>query len=178
MRKILAGLIIVGLVFLVSGIAFADVTPPEEELPVNGIPEVSLPEMVEPISEIEIPEISIKAATVDVKTAIETQPVSIFAYIGIGVDYLKAIVARLLETGKPAVLFLPEIKSGVEITLLENFLIKNLDLVGGLILNGENISEDWEDKAYLGLEYQIFSEFSIGAYSSKEGFCFGLAFKI
>lgn len=173
MKKVLAGLIIAGLLLLGKGSCLAA--------------EVSIPETT--IPELQIPEITLEQAGADIKTAIERQPIDFVAYIGYAIDYAKVILARLLESGKPALLFNgKEIKTGIEITLLENFLIRNLDLVGGLILNGseEEILEGWKDRLYGGLEYpisllggqNIFARLKMGGYGTKEGFCFGLGFEL
>lgn len=167
-KKVFASLVVAGLLLLGTSAFAAEVSAPE----------------------IQVPEVSLGVAVTDMKTAIEVQPVDFAAYVRGGIDYITEILSRLLKTGKPALLFLEPIQVGIECIFFESFLIGNLDLVGGLML-GEgsqeiDIPEDWKDRLYGGIEYEIpisdaqgiFSRLKIGGYGSKAGFCFGIAFEL
>jgi hypothetical protein len=116
------------------------------------------------------------------KQGIKREPVNAVRYIDEGMDYGLAILTRLLKTGKPTGMWNKENPQGVAglgITLIEGFLYKNLDLVGGAIMEKEKLRYSFwgiEAKLFLkGKLGKVLSKFRPGIYWSEDEWWFGVS---
>jgi len=81
---------------------------------------------------------------------IRAEPVDVIRYLDAQVDYLAEIIARLIKTGKPVLLFINGNRVGAEITLVENMPKRNFNLVGGWTIENNEPS-----KFFWGIEYEL-----------------------
>lgn len=143
MRKVLAGLVIVGLLSFGSGIAYA-----------NEIPEVSLPIKIEPV-DVVITEVSLEKMTIEMKTAIESQPISIFDYLHFGWDVIFEIGKKLTASTRPLVVFNETIRIGGQITIYET---SYFNLIVGRFLKASaeiSVSMEFEPNWFFGIELKL-----------------------
>lgn len=82
--------------------------------------------------------------------AIQSEPINAMRYMSSGADYVWEIFSRILESGKPVLVFNGEPEGGLTATLFENSPKENFNLVGGwTILN------DQPSKFFWGFEYEV-----------------------
>ncbi len=81
---------------------------------------------------------------------IQSEPINLMRYVISGADYVWEIFSKLLESGKPVLLFDAGAEGGLEVVFFENVPKENFNLVGGwTILN------DQPGKFFWGFEYEI-----------------------
>jgi len=122
---------------------------------------------------------SVWAGELTDKQKIRREPVNVIRYVGeVGLPML----TRLLKTGKPTAMWSKENPKGVGglgITLIEGFLHKNLDLVGGGIMEKEELRYTfWGIEAKLSLKGKlgkVLSKFRPGVYWSEDDWLFGVS---
>lgn len=114
---------------------------------------------------------------------IESQPVNAIRYLDAGVDYVVEIIQRIIKTGKPVVIFKEETsKFGLGVSIIEDFLGKNVDLVGGVAFTEERE----ETTLFWGLEYKfsgegmggIFSRLRPAIYAMQDQYYWGISFEL
>jgi len=113
------------------------------------------------------------------KEAIRQEPVNVIRYVEeVGLPML----TRLLKTGKPTGMWNKENPKGVGglgLTLIEGFLHKKLDLVGGAIMEKDKLRHTfWGIEAKLSLKGNIgkvLSKFRPGIYWSEDKWWFGVS---
>jgi len=92
--------------------------------------------------------------------SVQAERVNVLAYSASGLDFVSEIIARLIKTGKPSVVFAEETKGALEASLIEGMLGSNFDLVGGMTLkNDEPSNFIW------GIQYTGFRESSSGIWA-------------
>lgn len=90
-------------------------------------------------------------------TSVREEPVSVLRWGGSGLDFLAEALAGLIKTGKPSVVFAEEIAGALEVTFVDGFLGRNVDLMGGATFaNEEPVAFMW------GFQYMGFREKSGG----------------
>lgn len=82
--------------------------------------------------------------------AIRSEPISVMRYVSSGADYVWEIFSRLLESGKPVLIFNGEPEGGLSATFIENSPKENFNLVGGW-----TILDDQPTKFFWGFEYEV-----------------------
>jgi len=93
-------------------------------------------------------------------TAVRQERVNLLAYTASGLDFVSEVIARLIKTGKPSVVFAEETKAALEVSFIEGMLGSNVDLVGGMTLkNDEPSNFIW------GFQYTGFRESSSGIWA-------------
>lgn len=113
------------------------------------------------------------------KEAIRQEPVNVVRYVE---DVGLPMLTRLLKTGKPTGMWNKENPKGVGglgLTLIEGFLHKKLDLVGGAIMEKDKLRHTfWGIEAKLsfkGKVGKVLSKFRPGIYWSEDKWWFGLS---
>ena len=81
---------------------------------------------------------------------IKSEPINLMRYMGSGADYVWEIFSKLLESGKPVLLFDGEIEGGLEVIFFENSPAENFNLVGGW-----TVLDEERGKFFWGFEYEI-----------------------
>lgn len=111
---------------------------------------------------------------------IQEEPISVMRYIEAQAEYLAEIIARLWESGKPAMLF--GYASGVEITLMEDFPRYRFNLVGGVANTEEEITKffwGFEYELHLsGESYKIFKRLRPAVYMCDGKIYWGMSFEL
>lgn len=125
----------------------------------------------------------------EIKLTIQREPISIFTYAEMGVDFVTEIFNKILKSGKPVVLFSGGIKAGLEVDLIEHDVV---NMVLGVILletNGmpeepteENV-EDW----FIGVESKgipflsggsgVFKNINLSLSYYRERICVGFSYE-
>jgi len=108
---------------------------------------------------------------------IKKRPVNVLEYTYEGIDYGLTVLMQLLKTGKPTVMWNKENQngsSGFGLTLMEGFLHKRVNLVGGArFVNNKPRYVFW------GLEIQmpgkLLERFPLGFYWSQDEWWFGVS---
>jgi len=106
-------------------------------------------------------------------TAVREEPVDVLRWGGSGLDFLAEALARLIKTGKPSVAFGEEITGALEVTFVDGFLGRNVDLMGGATFaNEEPAAFMWglqytglKEKAESGGIWLIFSKLNPSVYN-------------
>jgi len=81
---------------------------------------------------------------------IESEPINLLRYVHSGGDYVWEVFRKILESGKPVLLFNGEPEGGLEVIFFENLPKEGFNLVGGwTILNEE------PGKFFWGFENEI-----------------------
>lgn len=114
--------------------------------------------------------------------AIREEPVNLLSYTASGLDFVSEVVARLIKSGKPSVVFGEHVKGAVEVTFVERLLNKNVNLVGGMTLKNEEPSNfvwgfqytGWRAKT--GGVWDIFSKLEPTVYNERGEWFLGLAY--
>ena len=113
------------------------------------------------------------------KQSIEREPVNVVRYVA---DVGLPMLTRLLKTGKPTGMWNkenPKGAGGLGITLIEGFLHKRLDLVGGAVMEKEELRYTfWGIEAKLALKGKlgkVLSKFRPGVYWSEDEWWFGVS---
>lgn len=114
--------------------------------------------------------------------AIRTEPVDILRYVDGGIDYLAEILARLMKTGKPALLFNNGARAGAEVTVAEDTPWKNFNIVAGMTIVNEEVSQFFWGVEYevtlVGGMWEMFKRFRPGVYSRHGGVYLGFGFEL
>ena len=118
-------------------------------------------------------------------TYVREEPVNVLSYTQSGLDFLSEVVARLIKTGKPSVVFAEEITGALEVTFVEEFLGRNVDLMGGATFaNEEPATFMWglqytglKEKAESGGIWDIFSKLNPSVYNVKGNWYLGVAYE-
>lgn len=84
-------------------------------------------------------------------TAVRQERVNLLAYTASGLDFVSEVIAHLIKTGKPAVIFAEETKAALEVSFVEGMLGDNVDLVGGMTLQNDEPSNFIWGLQYTGL---------------------------
>lgn len=114
--------------------------------------------------------------------SVRGEQVNVLAYSASGLDFISEVVARLIKTGKPAVLFAEETKGALEVSFIEAMLGSNIDLVGGMTLKNEEPSNFVWGFQYTGLRgksggiWEIFSKLNPTVYNERGHWWLGVAF--
>jgi len=115
-------------------------------------------------------------------TSVRQERVNLLAYTASGLDFVSEVIARLIKTGKPSVLFAEEAKAALEVTFVEQILGANVDLVGGMTLKNEEPSNFIWGLQYTGLRgksggiWDIFSKLNPTVYNERGHWWLGAAF--
>jgi len=85
-------------------------------------------------------------------TSVREEKIDVLSYGAALGSWLDEVVRRLVESGEPGVVFKEEITPALEVTLVEGFLHKNVNLIGGATFeNDEPVNFVWGAK-YTGLK--------------------------
>lgn len=115
-------------------------------------------------------------------TSVRQERVNLLAYTESGLDFVSEIIARLIKTGKPSVLFAEETKAALEVSLVEKFLGENVDLIGGMTLKNEAPSNFIWGLQYTGLRaktggiWEILSKLNPTIYNERGRWWLGAAY--
>jgi len=115
-------------------------------------------------------------------TSVREEPVNLLSYTASGLDFVSEIVARLMKSGKPAVVFAEQLEAALEVTFVEKLLGKNVDLVGGMTLKNEEPSNFVWGIQYTGFRaksggiWDIFSKLEPTLYNERGQWFLGLAY--
>jgi len=115
-------------------------------------------------------------------TSVREEPVNLLSYTTSGLDFATEVVKRLVESGKPAVVFGKSPKAALEVTFVEGMLGANLDLVGGMTLKNEEPSNFVWGLKYTGLRaksggiWDIFSKLEPTLYNERGEWFIGVAY--
>jgi len=115
-------------------------------------------------------------------TSVREQPVNLLSYTASGLDFVSEVIARLIKSGKPAVVFGEYPKAALEVTFVEGLLGSNLDLVGGMTLQNDEPSNFVWGFQYTGLRgksgglWDIFSKLEPTLYNEKGEWFVGVAY--
>lgn len=115
-------------------------------------------------------------------TTVRQEKIDVLAYGSAGGSWLAEVVRRLVESGKPSVVFTKYVKGAVEVTLVEEFLGKNVDLVGGMTLKNEEPSNFIWGLQYTGLRakqggiWEIVSKLNPTIYNERGQWYLGTAY--
>lgn len=115
-------------------------------------------------------------------TSVREEPVNLLSYTASGLDFVTEVVKRLVESGKPAVVFGEYPKAALEVTFVEGMLGANLDLVGGMTLKNEEPSNFVWGVKYTGLRakiggiWDIFSKLEPTLYNERGEWFIGVAY--
>ncbi|MBA7492532.1 hypothetical protein ES702_03082 [subsurface metagenome] len=114
--------------------------------------------------------------------SVRQERVDVLAYTASGLDFVSEVIARLIKTGKPAVLFAEETKGALEVSFIEGMLGSNIDLVGGMTLKNDEPSNFVWGFQYTGLRgksdgiWDIFSKLNPTVYNERGHWWLGAAF--
>lgn len=115
-------------------------------------------------------------------TAVREERVNLLAYTASGLDFVSEVIARLIKTGKPAVVFAEETKAALEVSFIEGMLGSNVDLVGGMTLKNDEPSNFVWGFQYTGLRgklggvWDIFTKLNPTVYNERGCWYLGAAF--
>ena len=115
-------------------------------------------------------------------TSVRQERVDVAAYTASGLDFVSEVIARLLKTGKPSVVFAEETKGALEVSFIEGILGSNVDLVGGMTLKNDEPSNFVWGFQYTGLRgksggiWDIFSKLNPTVYNEQGNWWVGFAF--
>ena len=115
-------------------------------------------------------------------TSVRQEKIDVLAYGAAGGSWLAEVVRRLIESGKPSVVFAEHVKGAVEVTFVEEFLGKNVDLIGGMTLRNEEPSNFVWGLQYTGLRakeggvWEIFSKLNPTIYNERGEWFVGVAY--
>lgn len=84
-------------------------------------------------------------------TSVRQERVNLLTYTASGLDFVSEVIARLIKTGKPSVVFAEETKAALEVSFIEGMLGSNIDLVGGMTLKNDEPSNFIWGFQYTGL---------------------------
>lgn len=84
-------------------------------------------------------------------TSVRVERVDVLSYTASGLDFVSEVIARLIKTGKPSVVFAEETKGALEVSFIEGMLGSNIDLVGGMTLKNDEPSNFVWGFQYTGL---------------------------
>lgn len=114
-------------------------------------------------------------------TTVREEPVNLLSYTASGLDFVSEIIARLIKTGKPSVVFAEETKGALEVSFIEGILGSNIDLVGGMTLKNDEPSNFVWGFQYTGLHgksggiWDWFSKLNPAVYNEKGQWWLGVA---
>ena len=115
-------------------------------------------------------------------TSVRQERVNLLTYTASGLDFISEVIARLLKTGKPSVVFAEETKGAIEVTFVEGLLGSNVDLVGGMTLKNDEPSNFVWGLQYTGLRgksggiWEWFSKLNPTVYNERGHWWLGAAF--
>lgn len=116
-------------------------------------------------------------------TTVREEPVNLLSYASSGLDWLAEITARLMKSGEPSIVFKKHLAGALDVTFVEGFLLKNLNLVGGATLvNEEPVNFIWGFKwtgwtAKTGGIWEVFSELQPVVYNERGQWFLALAYE-
>lgn len=116
-------------------------------------------------------------------TYVREEPVNVLSYTQSGLDFLSEVVARLIKTGKPSVVFAEEITGALEVTFVERFLGRNVDLMGGATFANEEPAAFLWGLQYTGLReksggiWEVFSKLNPSVYNVRGNWYLGVAYE-
>lgn len=85
-------------------------------------------------------------------TTVREEKINVLKYGATLGGWLEEVVKKLVESGEPSVVFKEQITPALEVTLIEGFLHRNVNLVGGATFeNDEPVDFVWGGK-YTGLK--------------------------
>lgn len=96
---------------------------------------------------------------------IQGKPANVFAYVGDQLDWGGEVFRKLAGSGKPSALFNKESIFGFGVTVVENILVEEINLVAGLTLKNSE-----RGKFLVGLEYTGLTFFSGGIWDILKKF--------
>ena len=114
--------------------------------------------------------------------SVQTERVNLLAYTASGLDFVSEVIARLIKTGKPAVVFAEETKGALEVSFIEGMLGSNVDLVGGMTLKNDDPSNFVWGFQYTGLRgrsggiWDWFTKLNPTVYNERGHWWTGFAF--
>lgn len=114
--------------------------------------------------------------------SVRQERVDVLAYTASGLDFVSEVIARLIKTGKPSVVFAEETKGALEVSFVEGMLGSNIDLVGGMTLKNDEPSDFIWGFQYTGLRgksggiWDWFSKLNPTAYNERGHWWFGGAY--
>jgi len=116
-------------------------------------------------------------------TSVRQEKIDVFGYAVAGGNWLAEVVRRLVLSGKPSVVFAEEITGALEVTFVDGFLGRNVDLMGGATFaNEEPVAFIWGFQ-YTGLReksggiWDIVSKFNPSAYNVRGSWYLGAAYE-
>ena len=116
-------------------------------------------------------------------TTVREEPVSVLSYAGSGLNFVAEALARLMKTGKPSVVFAEQTTGALEVTFVERFLGRNVDLMGGATFANEEPAAFMWGFQYTGLReksggiWDIFSKLNPSAYNVGGMWYFGAGYE-
>jgi len=115
-------------------------------------------------------------------TSVREEPINLPSYTASGLDFVSEVIARLLKSGQPAVVFGETTKAAIEVTLWEKLIGLNINLVGGMTLQEGERSEFVIGVKYTGMTertggiWDIFSKFEPTVYNIEGQWFIGLSY--
>lgn len=113
---------------------------------------------------------------------VREEPVNVPRYVEAQVDFWAEVVARLLKTGKPNVVFNKTEAFGFEVTVVEGVLWDKIDVVTGFTMKNEE-----RGKFLVGVElnmgegasgiWKIFQRFRPAVYLAEGDICWGFSYE-
>jgi len=115
-------------------------------------------------------------------TSVRAEPVDVPRYMEAQVDFWAEVLARLLKTGKPNVVFNKAEAFGFEVTVVEGALWEKIDVVAGFTMKNEE-----RGKFLVGVElnigegttgiWEIFQRFRPAVYLAEGDICWGFTYE-
>lgn len=115
--------------------------------------------------------------------AVREESVNVLVYGQSGLDFVSEVIARLIKTGKPSVVFAEEITGGLEVTFVQEFLGRNVALMGGATFANEEPASFLWGLQYTGLRkksggmWDIFSKLNPSVYNVRGDWYLGVAYE-
>ena len=117
-------------------------------------------------------------------TTVRTEKIDVPGYMAAGGGWLAEIIARLVESGEPAVVFKDQATAALEVTFVDGILGSNWNLNGGATLFNEEPANfiwgfkytGWTGKSEEGGIWLIFSKFQPAVYNEQGRWYPGLAY--
>lgn len=116
-------------------------------------------------------------------SAVREEPVNVLSYTSSGLDFVSEVIARLIKTGKPSVVFAEEITGALEVTFVEEFLGRHIALMGGATFTNEEPASFLWGFQYTGLReksggiWEMFSKLNPSVYNVRGDWYLGVAYE-
>ncbi len=126
---------------------------------------------------------ALEVAGQEIAQAVREAPISLSEYAATQIDYWAEILARVLKTGKPILMFGEGAsKTGLSVIAIENILMDRANLViGTTLLNNEPAQFIWGIEVTVdlsGILGEIFSRFKPAIYVVDGNFLWGFGFEL